>query len=148
MTKLDKKVQVAIEALKEKGITIKVDIKGRIFRSKYLEITTALDESSENKDIECAAEIEKAMREALGYGTFSKSYDIRNRVMTATYKPLEKEASIARTVSSADRYSKSYTNSDDSQGSYTTRTPKSTSKSKTKSVSKTTRVRSGGCTQF
>ena len=103
MAKLNEKVEGAIEVLKEKGINVEVTVKRRIVRSEFLEITTTLGDSSKNSDIECAAEIEKAMRDALGYGTFARSYDARTRVMKASYRPLEKEASLTKAVSKASR---------------------------------------------
>ena len=142
MANLDNKVEGAIEVLKENGIDIQVNVKGGIIRSHYLEISTDLGSNSKFNDIDCAAEVEKAMRDALGYGTFDKSYDTRTKVMTATYKPLAKEASIVRTVSNAAK----------SAGDYVSECVSSTVKSAgsyaAAPVRKTERVRSGGCTEY
>ena len=140
MEELDKKVEGAIEALKEKGIEVQVNVKGGFIRSQYLEISTDLGSDSKFNDIDCAAEVERALRDALGYGTFNRSYDARTKVMTATYRPLAKEASVVRTVSNAAR----------SAGDYVSECVSSTAKSAyaTVPVRRTERVRSGGCTEF
>lgn len=98
MANLGEKVQGAVEALKEKGIEVDVHVKGGTIRSQFLEITAVLG-GSEHNDIDCAAEIQKALRDAVGYGTFANSYDPRTKMMTASYRPLAKESSVVRTVS-------------------------------------------------
>lgn len=91
---LQDKLREINKDLREKGISIDLrvtDDKVGLLKRKKVLTGYAFTAVKVEDDIETAAQIERVMRDSIGYGKFTRDYDVRTKVLKGTFNTLEPE---------------------------------------------------------